>query len=1021
MSPPSSLPPRILSALASVRRRRRALAVLEATSWIVLGFCLLVGALALITTTPASPGIRLLARVWLVLVVVLPIALCVVPPWRRTASWAGLARAVDDRVPDVADGLLTAVDLASDLDASRLVEPETVRLAEAHLRAADEAADRVRPEAILPLDGLPSTTLLGPLALLLALGAWFLVPDRITSGFAAVFAPVPATEGPDEGLVEEPVTLTLRNLELRLTPPAYAKMEEVVLEGTTGDFVALPGTRVRLTADTDARGSAARIELELAEAPVDADLSGDELTADFTTDTSTWYRVKVPRGLGRDPLVSRRFAIELLPDNAPALEVSAPPGPLTITPEDSVPLRVIASDDFGLGTASLLVLKGDQVVARESLGDVDGRAEWEDLVRWSPKGEEIGGELSLVVEVSDNDTVQGPKITRSRNIEVYVPTARDQRRRVFELKRRLHEITIDLLADVLVTDIEPNGRTFREALLEEHDGQERLAGEFFQTVDALLAAMDADELGGKRDSAGIYGLAANFDVHWAKVTDYVENTIRVLDRTYVRPAVVSELLAKREPVVTELEQIAIDLQGYMDTQTGQELRSDIADLANRFAETQDALRRAADGEPVGDELEEALKDIAQRMAELQKRLAERSKGTNDGFANSLPQGSKDMLSQAQDLIREGRFEEAAELMRQLDEMMAELDRSIADEEQTRAGGADAEEAERALTEAIEETRRLEREQEAINQQSEQLAENFQDQASNEAMEEIRKDVDALRDKVEGIREAQGADDVFSPTGAERASVRAASYEARALDEEIDAGRMAAAAPIAREAARRLQAAAEAANDRGRAGQEREAAQLAESIADRLEDLQQSQRRSRSQAQRAGQQVGQQQGETASGVRGLREMLQETPGSSFVPAAGKQALQNAQGSMEGAQQRLSEGDPGRANQAGRDGLGQLKAAREHLEGALQRLREGGRPGQGGQAQGAGRPGGTQPGGRGWDSPASKNHEDSGETKLTDPDEFVGPEAWRELLQEGAQGDAPERYRPLNGTYYEELTR
>jgi hypothetical protein len=43
------------------------------------------------------------------------------------------------------------------------------------------------------------------------------------------------------------------------------------------------------------------------------------------------------------------------------------------------------------------------------------------------------------------------------------------------------------------------------------------------------------------------------------------------------------------------------------------------------------------------------------------------------------------------------------------------------------------------------------------------------------------------------------------------------------------------------------------------------------------------------------------------------------------------------------------------------------------------------------------------------------------ELTDPDEFDGPEAYRALLQEGAQGDAPDRYKPLNGTYYEELVR
>lgn len=1020
MSPPSSLPPRILHALAAVRRRRRALAVLEAVSWIVCGVCLLAGALVLVTTTPAPAAVRALARVWVVAVVVLPVVLFVVPPWRRTASWSSLARAVDDRVPDVADGLLTAVDLATDLDAARLETPETVRLAEAHLLAADEAADQVRPELILPLDGLPRATLLGPLALLLALGGWFLAPERMSAGFRAVFGPVAAAEVADSEDAPEVVSLTLRNLEIRLTPPAYAKMEEVVLEGTTGDFVALPGTKVSLSADTDARGSEARIELELAEAPIDAKLSGDELEATFTTDSSTWYRVEVPRGFGRDPLVSRRFAIELLPDDFPALEVSAPPGPLTVTPEDSVPLRVIASDDFGLGAATLITQKGDEVVGRRSLGDVKDLAEWEQLVRWEPGSVEVGGDLSLVVEVSDNDTVNGPKITRSRPVEVYVPTARDQRRRVFELKKRLHEVTIDLLADVLVTDVEPDGRTRRPALLEEYDGQVRLAGEFFATAEALLEAMDADELGKATDRAGIYGMVANFDVHWTRVVGFVENTIRVLDRTYVRPGVVEEHLRNIAPVITELEQIALDLESYVDVQSGQELRGDLAQLAETFADTQDALRRAADGEPMGDELQEALEAVRQRMNEIAQKMAERSKGTNDGFANRMPAGSKSKLAEAEELIRQGKFEEAAELLRQLDEEMAALDQELAEEPDIRSGSMDTQELEQSLTEAIEQTRQLEREQEAINQQSQELAEKFADEAANEAMEEIRQDVAKLREQVDALRDVQGGQDIFAPTGAERSSVRSASYEARALDEELEAGRTAAASPIAREAARRLRQAAEASSDRGRAKEERQAAKLAESIADRLDELQQAQQQSRAQARRAGQQAGEQQGSTGESLRGLRERLQQSSGSAFIPAAGKQALQNAQGAMEGSQRSLAEGDPSRANRAGKDGLGQLQAARESLEGALQRLRNGGQQGQAGGEQ-QGQPGGRMPGREGWDSHARKDNQDSGQTKVTDPDEFVGPEAWRQLLQEGAQGDAPDRYRPLNGTYYEELTR
>ena len=46
---------------------------------------------------------------------------------------------------------------------------------------------------------------------------------------------------------------------------------------------------------------------------------------------------------------------------------------------------------------------------------------------------------------------------------------------------------------------------------------------------------------------------------------------------------------------------------------------------------------------------------------------------------------------------------------------------------------------------------------------------------------------------------------------------------------------------------------------------------------------------------------------------------------------------------------------------------------------------------------------------------------GEVELPDPEDFVSPEAFRSLVQEGSVGDAPGRYRPLNRSYYEELVR
>jgi tetratricopeptide (TPR) repeat protein len=1024
MSPPASLPASLLRKLASVRRRRRALAWIQAACWTLLGVSLLALLLATHPVVPGPAWLRIGARLWLAATVFVPLAVLVVPVWRRTASWASLARAVDDRVPETADHLLTAVDLASALDAHSISEPETERLARVHLGEADRLSAAVRPEQLLPLRGLPRSTLLGPGAALAVAALWFLAPARLQAGLDGAFGALPATEVAEEDAAEdELVTLVLKNLSLRLVPPAYAQRSEIVLDGTTGDIVALPGTRVFLDAVIPSSGKAVAIELDQAPDVIEGAVSGDAIEAEFVTTGSTWYRVVVERGLGRGPLQSRKFRIDVLPDRPPELEVSAPAGPITLSPTDSVPLNVRASDDFALSRLEQVVLLDGAELLRQPIAEVAGTSSFDDVLRWSPEslgGQ--GGELEFVVEAWDNDTVNGPKVTRSRPLEIYVPTPRDQHRKVLELKRTLQDAALDMLAGLLVADTATGGstgRVSRTAMLEEHDGIARLADGFFRVAAELVEAMARDTLGTMDTYAGVLGLVENLDTRWSTVVEFVENGIRADERSaWVHPVIARDLAALHEPAISELEQIVLDLGAYIDMHRGDEVRGDLAALGNELAEMQELLRRANDGEPMDAALAEAMKKLEERMAEVARKLAERSSGPDDGFVNSVPgEMSKSSLAEVQELIRQGRFEEAMEKLRQADEALAQLEESIASESQQMSGSQDRAEMDKALSEAIQDAKRLEAQQEAILKETDELAERFASPQAAEEMEKLQQDVAALKEQVEELRQG-GGDDPFAPTGAERSRVRSAAFEIAGMEAAIADGLPDEAAAYAREAQSHLRDAARSAESGDRAGKERSAGKLAGSIADRLEAMQAEQSRSQAQARRAGQQTGERQGGVANGVAELAQRMGEGAGSAFNPAQGRQNLENAEQLMRGAQGKLAQGDPTRAGSSGRDGLSQLRQFRESLESAQQAMRQTGPPRPGGGM--AGRPGGPQPGGEQNDS-ESRQAYDSGSVEITDPDEFVGPEAFRALLQEGAQGDAPDRYKPLNGTYYEELVR
>ena len=1031
MSPPASLPREVLNTLAAVRRRRRALALLQAGCWAVGALCLAVGLLYVVPLTGSAPTwARIGARVWVAASVLVPLGVFVVPVWRRTRSWLSVARAVDDRVPGTEDRLLTAVDLAGALDAHSLdADPETQRLARAQLESSRDAAAQVVPERLLPVGGLPTNTLLGPGLAAFALCALILAPDRLDPSLAALFGPVPDAEA--DGAVPDAddlaVTLTLRNLDIRLVPPAYSGREELVLEGTTGDFQALPGTRVFLEADTSGGGRSAVVVLDGRDDPVPGDLDGKHVAAEFVTGNGASYRIEMARGLGREPLRSRTFAIERLPDRAPELEVLAPGGQLTLSADETVPLQVRADDDFALSRLERVVYRGGQELHRTPIADVSGEPSHDQLIRWGPAeldGE--GGELLVVVEAWDNDTVNGPKVTRSRPVEIYVPTARDLHRKVLELKEQLSTAALDLLADLLVVNAQGTALDERDAILEAHDRQDLLAGEFFKIADQLLPGMAADELDKGNSYVGILQIVRNFDARWSVVVEHVETVFRKHRQSRVHRVTIMELIAKRDDVIGELERLILDLAAFIDLHRGAEMRGDLADLGNKFAEMQDLLRRAQDGEMLDDDLARQMDALERRMQDLARKLAERSTGPDDGFMNQMPnEMSKDAMAEVRELLAEGRFDEAMEKLRQMDEAVANMEQKLDSEIDDMAGAQAAEEIDEELTAAIERARELERQQEQVLEELGELAEKFGEQGmSEQERAALLQDMAELSEQIRRIEDPEA--DPFVRPGVRRTAWRA-SQEAAQMAEAFQGQQLDDAAAYGREAQELLREAAQEltsdantnADARPARDTARSAAKLAGSIAERLEQAQRRQRAQQRQAQGAGQQAAQRQGGVAQGVGELGQTMEQMGGSAFNPARGRQNLENAEDLMRRAQGRAASGDPGRAQAAGKDGLSQLQQFRQSMEDARESLRQGGKPGGEPGSMMSGAPGGN--GAPRRDSQADGNSETGAPVEMTDPDEFVGPEAYRALLQEGAQGDTPERYKPLNGTYYEELVR
>jgi len=1035
MARPASLPVAVLRALQSVRRRRRGLAAIQALSWLLLGPALLVLVVVLLAPGLASPTplARSLARLWLVVSLAWPLFYWWLPIWLRTRRLSSLARAVDGRLPQFHGSLATAVDLAKTMDAGgQTWEPQTRNLAQAHLERCAEDALGVSAQELLPLSGLGRGVLVGPLVVLAALLA---VQGQVAPAAATVvglLAPPSPGELAEDGAVEEepPADLRLRNITVRLQPPAYSGREPLLLSGTSGDFRALAGTSVEFSADLSAPGRSARLQW-LGKDDHEASLDGRHLSLGFVVPGAGWYRIVLDRSAGREPLYSRRHRVEALPDHPPELQVVAPPGDIELRPEERLDLELSASDDFALSRLERVVLRKGVEVGRAPWAEVSGRSEWSGKVSWSPTMDisDHGGGVELVVEAWDNDTVGGPKVTRSRPIRVYVPTERDLHRRVLQLKTQLLEQGLDLLAPLLV-DGEQSADADRGEVLGQFDAHRVLAMSFFDTAGELATVAAQDRFEKQSAYLGIGQLVENFARRWQRLEEFVESQVRHGKRLLVSPLVSRELVTHQQAVITELEQVLIDLGSYIDLQQGETVREELLQAEPMLADLSSLLRDAQDGKPVNKQLQRAIEALAQQLRELAEKMAERSTGPDDSFQNRLPaELGPDLLRQVQDLIEQGRYAEAAELVRKAMEALGRLDQQL-QEESAMAGGQQGEELMAQMRQAIAQAKQLEARQEELIATTEALEQRF---GSGEAFNDQQRaqlaaDMERLQQQIAelppdglpprtrgGIRQrarlahglAEDMQEAYLRSGDLERAVQRGEVAAAYLDGMTDE-------------LRNVQPSLQRERERARS-QIKATAALARDIVAQLEQGRAREQQTRQQAGAAGAGARQSQDNLRGDVQSLKNRMENRSGlggSAFNPVVGRDSLQAAGQLMEGASEGLGQGRASQALQSERGALQQLREFRESLEASSQAMQAAGGMGAGSMARRGGATGSGNP----WRRAEGVHGEaQGGDVELPDPADFVSPDAFRSLVQEGASGDAPRRYRPMNSSYYEELIR
>lgn len=929
--------------------------------------------------------------------------------WRaRSREWS--ARVVDRAVGG--DAVWCAVELHDQWRAGAITDPWSVRRLESHLARTASALRPITAVGLVGWTAVERAALAGPAVLALAAAVWMLpgAAERLFGAFRPEVTIAPWTAQ------AQAAELALRDVVVELVPPAYTGEPARTLPSGSGAFAALPGTEVTVEAGVGA--AVETVTFQLGDGPSQAGevLDRTRVRVAFVVGDERSYRIRVVSPAREEPLESAALRIDPIVDQPPQVQLTAAPEQaLDWDAVDRVALTLHAEDDYGLGRVEWVLIGPQGELARSTALRAGGAARsLERQLTWTPPAVAPGGgELQLALDVFDNDTVRGPKVTRTAAVPLRSWTAADRRQQVLDAQQQLFEQTLGALGVHLLWSHAEDRGAAQEASAEAARAGERMEAVLAAAAD-LRAAYDRDP---EPDPWAVAATGAAVD-EVARTWDLLRQRQRRQDFDRVDEVDRADLETSLGEHVVSLERAALVFDRLLAT-----ARWDAVRLASReAARAMQALNEAmASGDQAA--VERALAELQRRMAELSRRIAELDRGAAREVANVAAGAATgpDLAEQVRRLMAEGRTAEAMELLSRSAAAMAQL------EGMQGQPGMDPEEwAARLaqLDEAVDRAGALADRQEGLNQALEQLQKEHPDASTPAGIEKLRAEIAALCDQIAAL-ERTGMDPRLGQ------SVRDHTGRAGRYLEDADRGLAWADADRALRGIARsdhevldLIDLAGVYHDAGATGlsagefdaytAELKAAEDAHTeLIDRLLAQERGWQQTRSEAALAGGETVEQQRALAGDAEAFRGDLDELGPMMGGGGTARRDLQESERWMRATATDAEVGRTERALDSGHEAASRMRSVERDLQSIHEMLQQGGQSGAMPMAMAA-------PGWQYFDGRHGQGTQ-RGDVEIPPPDRFQTPEELRRAALEAALEDAPPQYRELNDAYYEELLR
>lgn len=830
--------------------------------------------------------------------------------------------------------------------------------------------------------------------------------------------------------------------------PAYAERSERSLISADGRVFALAGTEVELRTQTPLAVEKASLLIEYGQSGrVDTELevrvSHQQLSTRFVLSRAGRFRLRLTTLSGEVYEQREGQAMELEPDKAPELQLIVPSqSPMEVNLKDRLRLVYQAQDDFRLGPISVAwrVLgsprEGRELIDRDAIGERSYQGEAELVLSKLPL--KPGDRVAYTVEVTDNDTVSGPKIGASTTMELRIYSERAHHRSVMEIQDKALGELIELLGDQLErpelslrdTKAYTKAMEDEEAILRRADTAEAFMARAYEAI--------------LKDPLGQVQIATAFDKARNQLirdrlsqSQAVFRTLRFTQRRRRVSAKHHQALEEaRKDWIAHLETSLVYLSDLMSEQR----MLDAESLSRELRKQQEALRQAllayqaAPTEAQRALLSETIQKIRDQIREISQELSQLRASIPPDFVNAeaLSPADPTNLNAMEQLIEDGDLEGA---MQALDQMLSDTERMIQELQGGRSelGSREYSEVQAKAQKIQEDLGQLQTEQRALARRTEGISkkqiERMQSQMTHlESF--VKSQVERVKKAKDALDAADNRERVVQPSELER-SKRRLDDALRALEAE-DFGASQDVLSEAAEIMAALEAEAnwkrEQAENYGDAhGLKADSEKLQTALRTAKEAVSEAQAKIQEKTPRPGKMLSpgeqnelkamqKEQMKLKSRAEALGKALLEL--NDMLPVVGPKAssaIQEAQKAMQGARDRLKEGNaPGglKFQRGALDELQRLQTALGERSGQPQQGK-GGKSGimmPFGQNEGSGQRGGGR---------ASRSSYQR--VEIPKPEGFQTPDAFRKDILEAARQGTVKSYEEAVRRYYEELVR